>query len=255
LERKGDGGLFTVFLIVYTFSVVFPPTLKGITMPRTKRVDEGGGIYHALNRGNIRQTIFHKQEDYEAFQRTLSEGLARYRVDLFSFCLLPNHWHLVLRPHADGEMGRMLRWVTATHTQRYHAHYHTSGNGHLYQGRFKSFPIQDDDHFLVVCRYVERNALRANLVAKAEAWRYGSLWRWQQKTEPTPKLLSSWPLRRPSGWVKRVNEALTEKERTHLRECLQRGRPYGDETWTVKIVERLNLESTMRPRGRPKSKQ
>ncbi len=88
-------------------------------MPRSKRVDEGGGIYHALNRGNNREDIFHKQEDYEAFLRTLPEGLARYSVDLFSFCLLPNHWHLVLRPRSDGGMGRMLRWVTATHTQRY----------------------------------------------------------------------------------------------------------------------------------------
>ena len=150
-------------------------------MPRSKRVDEAGAIYHALNRGNRRQTIFHKDGDYEAFLRTLGEGLERYPVELFSFCLMPNHWHLALRPLEDGQMGRMLRWVTATHTLRYHPHYHTSGDGHLYQSRFKSFPIQDDEHFLVVCRYVERNALRAGLVKRAEQWRYGSLWRWSQR--------------------------------------------------------------------------
>ena len=110
-------------------------------MPRQKRADEGGLIYHALNRGNARQTIFRKAEDYEAFLRVLAEGLQRYPVELFSFTLLPNHWHMVLRPSEDGLMGRMLRWVTATHTQRYHAHYHTSGEGHLYQARFKSFRL------------------------------------------------------------------------------------------------------------------
>ena len=61
---------------------------------------------------------------------------------------------------------------------RYHAHYHTSGTGHVYQGRFKSFPIQDDAHFLTVCRYVARNAMQAERTARAEDWRWGSLQRW-----------------------------------------------------------------------------
>lgn len=106
---------------------------------------------------------------------------------------MSNHYHLVLRPLIDGEMSRFMGWVGGTHTMRYHAHYHTSGLGHLYQQRYKSFPIQDDDHFFVVCRYEERNALRAGLVKKAENWRWGSLWRWLQRPEPDPKLLSMWP--------------------------------------------------------------
>jgi len=223
-------------------------------MPRRKRVDEGGGIYHALNRGNARRTIFHKEGDYEAFLRTLAEGLERYPVDLFAFCLMPNHWHLVLRPRADSMMGRMLRWVNATHTQRYHAHYHTSGNGHLYQSRFKSFPIQDDAHFLVVCRYVERNALRAGMVKRAEEWSFGSLWRWLQNPEPPPRVLSPWPIRRSSDWVARVNAPLLEKERNAVRLSVQRDRPFGDEQWTEAIADRLGLWSTIRPSGRPKSK-
>ena len=91
--------------------------------------------------------------------------------------LMPNHYHLVLRPQVDGEMSRFMGWVGGTHTMRYHAHYQTSGYGHVYQQRNKSFPIQDDEHFLVVCRYVERNALRAELVARAEDWRWGSFLR------------------------------------------------------------------------------
>ena len=174
-------------------------------MPRQKRADEAGSIYHPLNRGNARQSIFHRHEDYEAFLRVLREELSRYPVELFSFTLMLNHWHMVLWPAEDGQMGRMLRWVTATHAQRYHAHYHTSGQGHLCQASFKSFPVTDDDHFLVVCRYVERNPLRAGLVRRAEQWQYGSLWRWMQKPEPEPKLLSSWPIARTPNWVERVH--------------------------------------------------
>ena len=132
-------------------------------MPRAPRADEAGGLYHVLNRGNSRARIFHKDADYEAFERILAAGRGRYDVQLFSYQLMPNHWHLVLRPNRDGEMSRFLRWITATHTMRYHAHYHTSGEGHVYQGRFKSFPIQDDSHFLTVCsiRRTECLACRA----------------------------------------------------------------------------------------------
>lgn len=220
-------------------------------MPRTPRADEAGGLYHALNRGNSRAAIFRKEADYEAFERILSEGLARYPVQLFCYQLMPNHWHLVLRPTQDGEMSQFLRWVTATHTMRYHAHYHTSGTGHVYQGRFKSFPIQDDAHFLTVCRYVERNALRAELTARAEDWRWGSLWRWQQSVEPVPALLSPWPIPRSPHWLARVNEPLTDRELIALRRSAQRGSPFGDSAWIESTAQRLGLAPTINPRGRP----
>ena len=220
-------------------------------MPRAPRADEASGLSHALNRGNSRAAIFHKEADYEAFERILSEGLARYPVQLFCYQLMPNHWHLVLRPSQDGEMSRFLRWVTATHTMRYHAHYHTSGTGHVYQGRFKSFPIQDDAHFLTVCRYVERNALRAELTARAEDWRWGSLWRWQQSVEPVPALLSPWPIPRSPHWLARVNEPLTDRELIALRRSAQRGSPFGDSAWIESTAQRLGLAPTINPRGRP----
>jgi putative transposase len=222
-------------------------------MPRPKRADEAGAIYHALNRGNARSAIFRKPEDYEAFERILAEGLERYPVGLIAYQLMPNHWHLVLRPNVDGQMSQFLRWVTGTHTMRYHAHYHTSGEGHVYQGRFKSFPVQNDAHFYVVCRYVERNALRAGLVTSAQDWQWGSLYRWLQKTEPDPKLLSAWPIPRLPNWVERVNEPLTGKELEAVRLCSRRGRPFGEADWVTETANRLDLQSTLRPRGRPKT--
>ncbi len=220
-------------------------------MPRPLRVDEAGGLYHALNRGNAREDIFRKDADYEAFERILADGLAKYPVKLFAYQLMPNHWHLVLRPSQDGAMSQFLRWVTVTHTMRYHAHYRTSGHGHVYQGRFKSFPIQADEHFLTVCRYVERNALRAKLVRQSEKWRWGSLWRWLQKPEPDPMLLSKWPVARPPRWVARVNEPLTEQELESARRSVNRGSPFGASRWVESTARKLGLASTLRPRGRP----
>jgi putative transposase len=219
-------------------------------MPRPPRADETGGLYHALNRGNLRATIFHNDADFSAFERILHEALQMHQIELFSYQLMPNHYHLVLRPLVDGEMSRFMGWVGGTHTMRYHAHYHTSGMGHVYQQRYKSFPIQDDSHFLMVCRYIERNALRAGLAKRAEDWRWGSLWRWLQTPEPDPRLLSKWPRPRLPRWIDRVNQCLSEKELAACRLSAQRGKPMGDEGWVESIARRLNLESTMRPRGR-----
>ncbi|GAA4456425.1 transposase [Novipirellula rosea] len=221
-------------------------------MPRPKRADEKDAIYHAWNRGNGRTTIFHKDADYEAFENILSEGLQLYPCRILAYQLMPNHWHLVVQPSEHGGMSHFLRWVTLTHTMRYHAHYHTAGEGHVYQGRFKSFPVQDDDHFLVLCRYVERNAKRAGLVEKAEDWRWGSLYRWSQTSEPLPKLLSPWPIPRSPNWLRRVNEALDDKELDQIRWSIRRGSPLGQSSWVESIARRLDLESTLRPRGRPK---
>lgn len=138
-------------------------------MGRPRRAADGGLIYHVLNRANARLMVFEKEKDYAAWEQVLGEAAARSGTRLLAYCVMPNHWHLVVWPHKDGELSAFTGWLTLTHTQRWHAHRGSRGTGHLYQGRFKSFPVQDDEHFFTVCRYVERNALRANLVARAEA--------------------------------------------------------------------------------------
>ena len=220
-------------------------------MPRPRRADEAGGSYHALNRGNGRLQIFWKDDDYSAFERILAKELKEYHVSVFSFPLRPNHWHLLLHPNVDGEISRFLHWVTATHTMRSYAHDHTSGEGHVYQGRFKSFSIQDDDRFLTVCRHVERNALRSKLVSRAEQWRWGSLWQWNQKPEPKPPLHCSWPIPRPRGWIERVNQPATEKELAAVRDSVKRGCPFGDFEGVEPTVKELGLVH-LAPKGRPR---
>ena len=219
-------------------------------MPRPPRADEAGAIYHVLNRRNARQRIFRKESDYEAYERIVLEGLDRYPVDLFSYQWMPNHWHMVVRPRENGAMGKLLYWVSMTHSARYHAHYHTTGEGHLYQGRFKSFPVQDDDHFRIVCTYVERNALAAGLVSRAEDWRWGSLWNWCEGDSTIP--LAPWPAPRLPEWIERVNHPLDGKAKKHLQRCIERSSPFGDQAWVESTARRLSLESTLRSRGRPR---
>ena len=222
------------------------------SMGRPKRAAEGGYVYHALNRANGRMTIFEDEGDYAAFEEVLVQAVERSKTRLLAYCLMPNHWHLIVWPKKEGELSRFLGWLTLTHTQRWHAHRHSAGTGHLYQGRFKSFPIQEDEHFYSATRYVERNALRANLVRRAEQWRWGSLFRWQRGAAEDRELLSAWPLPRKSGWLAHVNAPQTEAEVTAIRKSIERGSPLGAPPWSQQTVEKLGLESTLRARGRPK---
>ncbi|HEX3602402.1 MAG TPA: transposase, partial [Lacipirellulaceae bacterium] len=220
-------------------------------MGRPHRAAEGGYVYHVLNRANARMKIFANDADFEAFEKVLSQAVERSETRLLTYCLMPNHWHLVVWPRKDGELSRFVGWLTLTHTQRWHAHRGSAGSGHVYQGRFKSFPIQEDEHLYAVARYVERNALRAKLVNRAERWRWSGLYRWLRGTADDKQLLATWPLPRQPNWVDHVNKPQTEGELRSLHHSLERGSPFGDASWSDKAVERLGLESTLRPRGRP----
>ncbi len=221
-------------------------------MPRRPRLSTGGLAYHVLNRRVGRMALFEEPADYQAFEKILQEACERTAIRLVAYCLMPNHWHLLLWPRQDGELSEVMRWITVTHTQRWHAHRHSSGSGPVYQGRFKSFPVQTDEHFLTVARYVERNALRAKLVDRAEKWQWSSLWRWAQEDPKLSEFLSEWPVERPRQWIKWVNETERATELEDLRCSAQRGRPFGSEAWVVRMAKRLGLESTLHPRGRPK---
>ncbi len=125
--------------------------------------------------------------------------------------------------------------------------------GHLYQGRYKSFPVQSDGHFLTVCRYTERNAYHAKLCTSPELWKWGSLHHWNARTPLGSKLLSPWPIARRANWIQWVETDFSKQELEQIQWSVKRGVPFGDRTWVEHTVRKYDLESTMRPRGRPKN--
>jgi putative transposase len=219
-------------------------------MARRPRSAPGGYVYHVLNRAVARLPLFEKATDYDAFERVLRLALHEHPTRLLGYCLMPNHWHLVLWPRHDGELTAFVRWLTHTHTMRWHTHYHTMGTGHLYQGRFKSFPIESDDHLYSVLRYLERNPRRAGLVKKVANWRWSSLYR--RQVEESQTLLHPWPVPLPKEWLAHVQKPQTEAELEVLRRSVVRGCPFGSMAWQERTARRLALEHTLRRPGRPK---
>ncbi|MBI3758545.1 MAG: transposase [Deltaproteobacteria bacterium] len=218
-------------------------------MPRRLRHAAGGYVYHVLNRAVGRFTLFPKATDYEAFVRVLAEALDWVDIRLLAYCVMPNHWHLVVWPERDGDLSEFMRWLTVTHTQRWHAKHHTQGTGPLYQGRFKAFPVEDDDHCLRVERYVERNPLRAGLTRSARKWRWSSVGRAHLDLPGPP--LDVGPVARPENWLEWVDQPETEAELAALRRSVLRGVPFGTAAWQKTTSKRLGLESTLKPMGRP----
>jgi putative transposase len=201
-----------------------------------------------LNRGNAQARVFHKQGDYESFVELFDRAVDRLPMRVVAYCLMPNHFHLVLWPFEDGDLSRFMQWLLTSHVRRYHRHYH--GSGHVWQGRFKAFPIQQDEHLLAVLRYVERNPLRAKLVARAEEWRWSSLR--LRDADERPEWLRAGPVPRGRGWVEHVNRAQSELELMQVRASILRGTPFGSARWAKLTAGKLGLESTLRPRGRPR---
>jgi putative transposase len=151
-------------------------------------------------------------------------------------------------------LSSFLRWLTLTHSIRWHAHNHSTGSGHVYQNRFKAFAVAEDDHLLTVLRYVERNPLRAGLVQRAEDWPWSSLACRRAGGETAARRLHPWPVAAPADWYQAVNEPRTEAELQSLRRSVSRDRPCGSEVWVQDMVQRLGLQATVRPRGRPRKR-
>ena len=212
----------------------------------------GGMVFHVLNRGVGRMRLFLKDADYDAFERVVEKTLQTRPMRILAYCLMPNHWHLILWPECDGDLGAFMQKLTITHARNWQEHRHRVGYGHLYQGRYKSFPVESDRHFYQAVRYVERNALRANLVRRAEDWRWSSLWRRACGTTQQCAMLSNWPLVRSASWAGHINDPQSDAELEALRRSLRRGQPYGSDQWVQATAKSLGLQPTLRPRGRPR---
>ncbi|WP_165234841.1 transposase [Aquisphaera insulae] len=214
-------------------------------MPRSARASAAGYCDHAIDRGNARAEVFHKPEDYAAFLRVVAEAGLRTPMRVVAYVLVPNHFHLVFWPSGDGDLSRWMRWLLTAHVRRYRRHH--GGNGHVRHGRFKAFRIEESQHMMPVIRYVERNALRAGLVDRAEQWPWSSL-----RGNDLP-VLDPGPVPRGPDWRGHVNAPMTHGEVGAIRLSMRRDRPHGSETWTVVAAVRLGLESSLRPRGRQPS--
>jgi putative transposase len=217
-------------------------------MPRTARAIVANGCYHVLNRGNKKARVFHDASDYSQFCALIARAQARLELPILAACLMPNHIHLVVRPCSERDLGRWMHWVFTTHVRWYHEKYATTGR--VWQGRYKAFMSYHDHHLLTVMRYVERNALRANLVERAEDWEWGSL-AWRRSGMSRVGIAES-PVALPSYWRHLVNEPQSEVELAAIRECVNRERPFGPEAWVRQQAVELGLENTLNPVGRPR---
>jgi len=220
-------------------------------MGRVRRVDVGGMVYHGWNRANFRSRLFKTEAHYQDFLHLVAESLNFVAMRILAYCLMPNHWHLVLYPRADGDLARFLQRITLTHTQRYHARSGTAGYGHIYQGRYKSLPVEMGGHIMTLVRYVERNAQRAALVKKAEDWPWSSGYARLYGKEDQKKLLSPWPLEEPRDYLPWLNQSQPKEQIENIRYAIKRSRPYGSEGWVGNAAAQFGLQSTLRKRGRP----
>lgn len=219
-------------------------------MARITRNSDGGFVYHVLNRAVGRGILFEQPDDYAAFEAVLFQAWERTEMRLISYVIMPSHWHLVVWPKNDGDLSSWAQWLTVTHARRWHSHRQSAGTGPVYQGRFRSFPIQKDEHYLTICRYLERNPKRAKLVNRAEQWRWSSLYHRVNHLELP--WLTDGPLPWPTDWKKIVNAGEDKEELATIRRSVVKGTPFGTPSWQVKTATELGLESTFRDRGRPR---
>jgi putative transposase len=211
-------------------------------MPRIPRSDLAATVHHVLNRGIARATIFHKDADYRALINLFALAKHRFSVKSFALCVMPNHFHAVLQSDDVSTLSRFMQWWLTTHVRRYHRHYRSSG--HVWQGRFKGFPVQKDAHLLTVIRYVLRNPVRAQLVQHPAEWPWSSLHH--------PELTDDWPFPRPHDWNETLTQPLTDAEIELLRRSVNQQAPFGDPQWTFHVGNAGGLASNTRPRARPR---
>jgi len=226
-------------------------------MARRPRLTDDGLVYHAINRGNNRAEVFTDDGDHEAFLESLRVAKDRYPFALYGYCLLADHFHLLIRPGPGESISRILQSVTVTHTWRYHKRHRSSG--HVWQGRFKSPAVQDDGHLLVVLRYIEANPVRAGIVADPRDYRWSSFGQHglglaDTLLDPFPEWEQLGPTEaeRRRRWRLKVRGTQKLDELTAVRDSLRTGRPLGDPAWVEGIASRLGIDLTPRPRGRPR---
>jgi putative transposase len=219
-------------------------------VPRTRRHIFAGTVYHVLNRGNDRARIFHNDGHYRGFLELMEETAVKVPMRVVGYDVMPNHVHLLLWPEDDNGISCYMHRLTGTHALKLRFRDSTVGTGHVYQGRYKCFPVQTDAYYYTCLKYVEDNAHRAGLVTRAELWPWSSL----NERLHGGQILSPGPLPLPENWREIVNFGPDAAELNEIRTCARAGRPYGAVEWVERAVARHGLQAPARPRGRPRRK-
>lgn len=222
-------------------------------MPRKPRLDVAGHIYHVVNRAAGRRRIFETQGDYLDFERLTVRAYHRIPLKILAWCVMPNHWHFIVSPEEDGQMARFFGWLTQCQTIRWHIRRNSTGEGPIYQGRYKSHLVAEDAYCLLALRYVERNPVSAGLVDSADDWSWSSTaCRIGSRNTAVAQLLSAPPISLPGNWLEFVNRELSSLETSAVETCIEKERPLGDAGWVARMCRRYSLESTLNHQGRPK---
>jgi putative transposase len=219
-------------------------------MPRNRRISPDGIVQHIVNRGDHRETLFHKPGDFRAFLAVMTETALRVPMRILAYCIMRNHFHLLLWPELGEALPEFMQLLMNTHIRRYLRHYPPISPGHLYQGRYTNALVQDGPSVLAVARYVEANALTAGLVQRAQDYPWSSASPYAEDADrPT---LAEWPVAKPHNWGTLLNLRAPAAERRRIQISASRGAPYGSDEWVRATVKAYGLAHTIRKPGRPR---
>jgi len=219
-------------------------------MPRHARISPDGFVHHVINRGDHRETIFHKPPDFAAFLALMTEAACQIRMRILAYCIMRNHFHFLLWPRQGSDLSAYMQLLMNLHIQRYLKHYPPASRGHIYQGRYRNVIVQNGAGLLTVARYIEANPIAAGLVRRAEDYKWSSASRLASR--PGRPALEPGVIDRSKEWRRFVNEPVSAESFEDLEGCIRKGTPIGDPEWRARVVAEHGLIHTTRDRGRPR---
>ena len=216
-------------------------------MSRPRRYLPAGYVYHVINRGNERRTLFLDADEYAQFVDLMGWTHKFVPMRVVGWCLMPNHWHLLLWPTVDNAISAYMHRLATTHAVLHRRRLALPGTGHVYQGRFRAFAVQDGRYYVTVMRYVEANPARAGLVPRASEWPWSSV---RARGAESP-LVAPGPVELPANWPTVVNGPDRGRDTAAVRRCVQSDRPFGGWRWVERTAGLMGLQQKLRTRGRP----
>jgi putative transposase len=186
-------------------------------VPRRLIPGSAGVVFHVMNRATRGQVLFDGPADYDAFENLMATGQRRTPLPLLAYCLMPNHWHMVVQPALDHQLREFVGWVTTMHARRIHRCRATIGAGAVYKGRYHAVPVDSERYFYQVIQYVELNPVKPGLASRPDEWRWSSA---SRARHHNGIVLAEWPLPRPAGWIDQLNAGCPTRDLEFIRTCV-----------------------------------